>query len=135
MTQQLEQAPELSVEMVENFLSELVATQAIAEQDAAQLIAEFMAGSPDRIFALVNQYLEAQRVPVNPKMLEFKYFGGIQINPDYLWSLVMPNSAEDVFFKVSAGLTISITLALTCNAIWPPVQTVSVQSQGVESWA
>ena len=126
------QAPELSLEVVQDFLSQLVATQAIAEQEAAQLIAEFMAGSPDRIFALVEQYLEAQRVPVNPKMLEFKYFGGIQINPNYLWSLVMPTGWEDGFFRLSAGLIISIMLALTANAIWPPVQPVSVsQSQGV----
>ena len=121
------EAPELSLDMVQDFLSQLVATQAIAEQEAAQLIAEFMAGSPDRIFALVEQYLEAQRVPVNPKMLEFKYFGGIQINPNYLWSLVMPIGWEDGFFKLSAGLTISIMLALTCNAIWPVQPSVNQQ--------
>ncbi|MBD2099257.1 hypothetical protein H6F90_29780 [Trichocoleus sp. FACHB-591] len=118
------QAPELSLEVVQQFLDELLMAQVLQEQEVAQLMAEFMAGSPERIFALVQQYFEAQKEPVNPKMLRFK-FGGVEFHPDFFWSLVIPNSLEDAAFKFSAGLVISITLALTCNAIWPVQPVVS----------
>jgi hypothetical protein len=128
------ESPELSLEMVQDFLSQLVVAQAIKEQEAAQLVAEFMAGSPQRIFALVEQYLEAQKVTTNPKMLRFKYLGGIEVNPDYLWSLVIPNSWEDAAFKFSAGLVISIMLALTANALFPPTPP-NVSQQELRTWA
>lgn len=120
------QAPELSLEVVQQFLDELLMAQVLQEKEVAQLMAEFMAGSPERIFALVQQYFEAQKEPVNPRMLRFK-FGGIEFHPDFFWSLLLPINADDVAFKISAAVVISSIFVLTCNAIWPVQPVVNQQ--------
>jgi hypothetical protein len=123
--QQLEaQAPELSLEMVKEFLSALVQAQAIQEREAAQLVAEFLAGSPERILALVQQYLKDQGAPVNPKMVSFAFWGGpIQVN-FYLIDRLLTPLGYDGFIARLCAVTIAAVIGMFgLNAVFPPTST------------
>ncbi|MEP0872881.1 hypothetical protein NDA01_23985 [Trichocoleus desertorum AS-A10] len=124
--QQLEappQVPELSLDMVKDFLAQLVQAQAIKEQEAAQLIAEFMGGSPERILSLVNQYLEAQGVPANPRLVSLNFWGSpIAVNLHLIDKVLSPVTIDGFIARMSAALIASILLMFGVNALFPPVQ-------------
>lgn len=124
------QAPELSLEVVQKFLDELLMAQVLQEQEVAQLLSEFMQGSPDRILALVQQYLKDQGAPVNPKMVSYAFWGGpIQVNLHLLDRALTPLGFDGFIARLCVVTIVAVVGMFGLNAAFPPTSIPVVVSE------
>lgn len=118
-------------EVLEEKLVEKFYDDALAEKEVAQIVAQHYKGSFDRIFAMAQDELESEGVPVETHLLKIRFWGdrAIDIKPSTLWNLI-PLTFKDGVALLSTSIMALWFLNLALDAIESqPVQVSQVQAQ------
>ena len=93
-------------EALEEKLLGMVYEDALAEQEAAQLLVDHWKNSPHRVLSIAEQQLKAEGSPIQPALLKFRYWGdhAIEFNISRLWDLLWPITFDGIVVRLSLGL-------------------------------
>lgn len=93
-------------EALEEKLLGMVYEDAIAEQEAAQLLVDHWKNSPHRVLSIAEQQLKAEGSAIQPALLKFRYWGirSIEFNISRIWDLLWPVTFDGIVVRLSIVL-------------------------------